>query len=209
MLNSFLIHLGFYSDNLVDIFFSNIMRKLFFRPACLLHPSSRLTKHCVIQNFKRTPKDITIGRHSYVNGRLILYAHGGSIRIGDYCFVGLRSEIWSMNSIIIGDRVLISHDVNIHDGTGHSLDHHERSNHFYNIIHKGHPISSQALPGVRSQPVVIEDDVWISFGVTILKGVRIGKGSVISAGSTVVKDVPPFSLYLNKVCPTIIPLKKS
>ena len=32
-------------------------------------------------------------------------------------------------------------------------------------------------------PIVIEDDVWISFGVTVLKGVRIGAKSVISAGS--------------------------
>lgn len=59
---------------------------------------------------------------------------------------------------------------------------------------------------MRSSPIIIEDDVWISFGVTILKGVKIGKGSVIAAGSTVTHDVPPGVLYYNKINPIIKPL---
>ena len=188
--------------------FLSFLRRLFVRKDFYCHKNSRLTKHASVENYRRSPKDITIGRFSCVNGRLILYAHGGSIHIGDYCFVGIRSEIWSMNSIFIGNRVLISHDVNIHDGNGHSLDYKERFRHYYKILHNGHPSQLHELPGVYSSPIVIEDDVWISFGVTILRGVRIGKGSVISAGATVVKDVPPFSLYLNKVVPTIIPIPK-
>lgn len=41
-----------------------------------------------------------------------------------------------------------------------------------------------------SAPVVIEDDVWIGTGSTVLQGVKIGKGSIIAAGSVVTKDVP-------------------
>ena len=55
--------------------------------------------------------------------------------------------------------------------------------------------------------IVIEDDVWISFGVTVLKGVRIGAKSVISAGSIVTNDVPPGSIYRNKIEPIIEPLR--
>jgi maltose O-acetyltransferase len=59
---------------------------------------------------------------------------------------------------------------------------------------------------VTSSPIVIEDDVWISFGVSILKGVRIGAGSVIAARSVVTKDVPAGMLYRNQLFPILEPL---
>jgi maltose O-acetyltransferase len=111
-----------------------------------------------------------------------------------------------MNSIEIGDNVLIAHDVNIHDGNAHSLDPVERHAHYRHIIERGHPRVANEMPGVDSEPIVIEDDVWISFGVTILKGVRIGAGSVIAARSIVTDDVPPGVLYRNQVIPIIRPL---
>ena len=46
--------------------------------------------------------------------------------------------------------------------------------------------------------MVIEKDVWVGARSIILKGVTIGEGSVIAAGAVVVKDVPPYSIYINK-----------
>ena len=43
-------------------------------------------------------------------------------------------------------------------------------------------------------PIVIEDDVWIGTGVTILKGVTIGSGSIVAAGALVIKNVPSNSI---------------
>ena len=42
--------------------------------------------------------------------------------------------------------------------------------------------------------ILIEDDVWIGYGSTILSGVTIGKGAVIGAGSVVAKNVPPYAI---------------
>lgn len=42
--------------------------------------------------------------------------------------------------------------------------------------------------------VVLEDDVWLGQGVTVLSGVRIGKGACVAAGSLVNKDVPPYAI---------------
>ena len=39
-----------------------------------------------------------------------------------------------MESIEIGNRLLFSHDVNIHDGTAHSIDPFERHAHYRHII---------------------------------------------------------------------------
>lgn len=44
------------------------------------------------------------------------------------------------------------------------------------------------------EPIVIENDVWIGAGATILSGVTVGEGSVVAAGAVVTKDVPPFTL---------------
>ena len=42
--------------------------------------------------------------------------------------------------------------------------------------------------------IVIEDEVWIGFGVIILSGVKIGKGSIIATGSVVTESVPPYTI---------------
>jgi len=46
--------------------------------------------------------------------------------------------------------------------------------------------------GVETKQVVIGKNVWIGFNAVILLGVTIGDNSVIGAGSTVIKDIPPY-----------------
>ena len=46
-------------------------------------------------------------------------------------------------------------------------------------------------------PIIIEDDVWIGYGCTILSGVTIGKGAVIGAGTVVAENIPPYAIYVN------------
>ena len=172
-----------------------------------LAPGAQVGQEAVIENLAGDAGSISIGAYTHVRGHLLTYGHGGRIAIGDWAYVGVRSMIWSMDSITIGDRVLIAHDVNIHDGTAHSTDAAERHAHYRHLVEHGHPTDAAHVPGLRSAPVVIEDDVWISFGVTILKGVRIGAGSVIAAGSIVTDDVPAGMLYRCEVAPTIGPLQ--
>ena len=42
--------------------------------------------------------------------------------------------------------------------------------------------------------VLIENDVWIGAGCTIMSGVRVGSGSVVAAKSVVIKDVDPYTI---------------
>ncbi|MEP7341837.1 MAG: acyltransferase [Acidobacteriota bacterium] len=48
---------------------------------------------------------------------------------------------------------------------------------------------------MKARPVIIEDDVWLGAGVSVLPGVRIGRGAVIGAGAVVTKDVPANAIY--------------
>lgn len=45
-----------------------------------------------------------------------------------------------------------------------------------------------------TEPVTIEDFVWIGSRVIILAGVTIGKGAIVQAGSVVVNDVPAYAI---------------
>jgi acetyltransferase-like isoleucine patch superfamily enzyme len=63
------------------------------------------------------------------------------------------------------------------------------------IVTSGHPMeSSQRRASVIAKPIVIERNVWIAAGATIIGGVTIGENSVVAAGSVVTKDVPPNTL---------------
>lgn len=203
-------------SNLVDLLFVKLFsqyesakerqRQKYFCRVARLASSATIGPEGAIENYFGDPRAVNIGEDSYLRGRLLTYGHSGQITIGDWCYLGVRSEIWSMESIEIGNRVLISHDVNIHDGTAHSQNALERHEHYRHIVRSGHPRTHTEMPGVSSAPIVIEDDVWISFGVTILKGVRIGAGSIIAANSLVTKDIPPHVVYRNDIIPVITPV---
>ena len=57
----------------------------------------------------------------------------------------------------------------------------------------GHPVHpARRVDFARfSEPIVIEDDVWVGYNATILKGVRVGAGAVVAPGAFVTRDVPP------------------
>lgn len=174
----------------------------------LVAPTALIAPEASIINSTRIRENIKVGDHSTIFGRLLTHSHGGRIHIGDWCSVGLRTEIWSSENISIGHRVLISHDVNIIDSTEHSKNIHERHLHARRFFDRAPITDASELPGVTSAPIIIEDDVWISLGVTILKGVRIGKGSIIAANSLVTKDVPAGVLYRCSVNAIMTPLEE-
>jgi galactoside O-acetyltransferase len=51
-----------------------------------------------------------------------------------------------------------------------------------------------------SEPIVIEDKVWIGSNVVVLPGVTIGYGAVIGAGSVVTRDIPPMTVAVGTPC---------
>lgn len=138
-------------------------------------------------NNHKVRESIIIGSNSHIKGQLLTFAHGGRIRLGSYCYVGTNTHIWSSKDITIGDRVLISHDVNIFDNDTHPQDPRERHLQFKAIITTGYPLDAD----LGEEAVTIHDDVLIGCGVVILKGVTIGEGAIVGAGSVVTDDVPP------------------
>ncbi len=104
---------------------------------------------------------------------------GSNVEINDYVHIG------AVDSVTIGDRVLIASKVFITD--------HDHGSYGKGGIHTN-PQIAPSLRQLSALPVVIEDDVWLGEFVSVLAGVRIGKGSIIGTMSTVTRDIPPYSI---------------
>lgn len=162
------------------------IRRLLGRPTCVLGSQSTVASSAKILNAGQDSFGIRVGRNSRIEGELFVFAHGGQIRVGDWCFIGPGARIWSAAEITIKDRVLISHNVNILDSLTHPIDPIQRHKQFVEISTRGHPNDID----LGGRPIAIEEDAWIGAGAMIMRGVRIGARSIVGAGAIVTQDVP-------------------
>lgn len=143
-----------------------------------------------IRNARGDSDRIVIRDSSIIRGELMTFAHGGEIRIGEWCYVGEGTRIWSAASIEIGNRVLISHSANVFDSLTHPLRAAERHKQVQQIFTRGHPNDIS----LDERPVKICDDAWIGAGAMVLRGVTVGQGAIVAAGAVVTRDVAAFSI---------------
>lgn len=167
-----------------------VLRLKFGKAALSIHESARLTSECTVRAHSPQRPSICIGHSTIINGELLTFAHGGQITIGSFCFVGRNTFIWSASRIAVGDRVLISHGVNIFDNLTHPLSAAERHHQFLSLLTVGHPKELD----LDEKDIVIEDDALICAGAFILRGVTIGRGAVVGAAAVVTKDVPAWTV---------------
>ncbi|MCF8320861.1 MAG: acyltransferase [Flavobacterium sp.] len=166
---------------------------------------TRFTMTAKVENISKNIKNITIGKNTIIEGKLMVFNYGGKISIGKNVYVGVGTNIRSGELITIWDNVLISHNVNIIDTDSHEIDHFERIQNYNKTLIEG---SAKVKGNVKTGKIKIENYVWISFGVTILKNITIGEGAIIAANSVVTKDVPAFSLVAGSPAKVIKSLLK-
>lgn len=99
---------------------------------------------------------------------------GKNITIGKNVFFNSGCRFQDQGGIVIGDGVLIGHNVVIAT-INHGLNpKEERKNHY--------------------APVVIGNHAWIGSNATILPGVTVGEWAVVAAGAVVTKDVDSYTV---------------
>ncbi|MFK4601456.1 LbetaH domain-containing protein [Bradyrhizobium diazoefficiens] len=79
-----------------------LVQRMVGRATCRLDAGSVLGVSARIRNICGDTDKIAIGAQSQILGELMTFAHGGEIRIGEWCFVGEGTRIWSAASIEIG-----------------------------------------------------------------------------------------------------------
>lgn len=119
------------------------------------------------------PGEIHFGDDLIFDSRPDLYTHHSEakIRIGSRSFIN-GTRMGCSEGISIGEGCILA-DTRMMDTDFHSLSRKR--------------LDPQAL--VKTAPITIGSNVWISAGSAILKGVQIGKDSVIAFGSVVVQSV--------------------
>ena len=165
---------------------------------------AKLRRYCsAAKNVEFTPQTmihnpfareaISIGSQSLFMGEINVIADCAEVRIGAWCFVGPGAKLCAMEKIDIGDRVFISHGVQIFDNNSHSLSAAERHERFRELRVKGRHLTPEQ---VAHRSIRIENDVWIGFNCAIMKGVTIGQGAVVGAGSVITRDVSPYEVVV-------------
>ena len=113
-------------------------------------------------------KNINIEKHAHFTPEL---------SIGDNSGIGIRCE---MNGpVFIGKNVMMGPEVIVYT-------------HNHEFSRTDIPMNQQGKG--KTDPVYIDDDVWIGRRAMILPGVHIGRGSIIGAGAVVSKSIPEFSV---------------
>lgn len=126
--------------------------------------------------------------HNFTSAGSFFKMENVSVGVGTYGPISIVAP--NNDKLVIGNYVSIAENVHFVMGS-----HDYRRISTYPFQSKVYKIQTE-----NSMKIVVEDDVWIGYGVTILTGVTIGKGAVIAANSVVTKDVPPYAVWIgNKV----------
>lgn len=120
---------------------------------------------------------------------LISVEHLNSVKVGK-CTYGSIDIIKSddVSKLSIGNYCSIAEKVKFVLGADHPL------NYVSTYPFKALILKSQRYEAVSKGNIIVDDDVWIGYGATILSGVHIHQGAVIAAGAVVTKDVPPYAI---------------
>lgn len=126
---------------------------------------------------------VAVGRNSVVSqdGWFNVNHRGAGRRvivIGANCFVGRRNFFSSGRAIHLNDYVLTANDCHFLGST------HVASDPMRPIITTG---------TTADDAIVVGANTFIGAGARIVGNVSIGHGCVVGAGSTVTRDIPPFS----------------
>jgi putative colanic acid biosynthesis acetyltransferase WcaF len=97
------------------------------------------------------------------------------LTIGNYCWIGERTEILNLESVALDDHSTLSQDVCLAAG-GHD--------------------SSSASMAYKNRPIRIGRSAWVTSRAFVGPGVTVGEGAVIGAGAVVLKDVEPNSVMV-------------
>ena len=129
------------------------------------------------------PLNITMGDHCRVSGHTTFCGRGASVPtptliIGNNVGISWQNEILVGTRVVIGDNVRLAVKVRLVGYPGHPVNAEDRA--------EGKPDTPDQIGDI-----ILEDNVWLGAGVSVMSGVTIGAGTIVATGSVVTQDLPP------------------
>jgi len=183
--------------------FANLMRILLWTPL-LKGRVDTLGHHLNLYGglpYISGPLSIHIGNHCRISGQSTFTGRSCAketpmLKLGDNIDIGWMTTIAVATRVEIGDNVRIAGRALLAGYPGHPIDPKARA--------LGLPESDDQVGDI-----VLEDDVWLATGVSVMAGVRIGQGTIVAAGSVVTHDLPAMVLAGGIPAKVIRPLSKA
>jgi lipopolysaccharide O-acetyltransferase len=172
MLNNYTLY------GILILLINYIKTKLFFKTARIIRSPFYIRGKKYINMGKNLTTGVGCRLDAFSLKNEIVLTFGDNVQINDYVHIG------SIQSVIIGNNVLIASKVFITD--------HNHGK--YSGERVDSPTSRPVERKLYSKPVIIEDNVWIGEFVSILPGTTIGKGSIIGTMSVVTKSIPSYCI---------------
>jgi putative colanic acid biosynthesis acetyltransferase WcaF len=107
-----------------------------------------------------------------------------NLAIGANSWVGDYAELYSLGQITIGSSSVVSQRCYLCTGSHH-----------YDVVD---------FP-IFQRPIEIGDQAWVATDTFIAPGVRVGEGAVVGARSTVLNDIPAFTVNAGSPARTLRP----
>lgn len=131
----------------------------------------KFEKGSVLYGYTIFGPDVKIGQYSYLHSPIRL----SNVKIGKFCSI-------AQNFATISHRHKYENFFN-----------YKFNNEFNSPFSTIFPKKSNQTDLIK--PIIIGNDVYIGYNVTVLGGVKIGNGAIIAAGSVVTKNVPEKTIY--------------
>lgn len=143
---------------------------------------------------------VFVGDESHIGGRFVFERGIGEIRIGSRSSIGGGCLLICSQEegITIGDNVMLSWNCTLIDSNMHSLDPEIRATDAFDWkcgLDAGRIGEYKDWTDVAAAPIVIKNNAWLGFDVSVAKGVTIGKGAVVGSKSHVTRDVPDYCVF--------------
>src|SRR3954462_4625946 len=117
---------------------------------------------------------VRLGRWSWIGHGTKIRAHEGEVSIGAKTVMGQECTISAFQHVSIGRECIVADRVMLID-----FDH--------GVVEVERPVRAQ---GIYKRDVRVGNNVWIGYGVAILRGVTVGDNCVLGTSTIVSKDVP-------------------
>ncbi|MEM9918928.1 MAG: CatB-related O-acetyltransferase [Bacteroidota bacterium] len=146
-------------------------------------PLAHYDRLCFLKNIVKNPQ-IEVGDYTYYDDFENVENFEKNVKYL-FDFIG--------DKLIIGKFCQIASDVTfIMNGANHLIE--SFSTYPFEIFGNGWENAMKNKKYPFKGNTVIGNDVWIGYKATIMPGITIGDGAIISTHSTVVKDVPPYTI---------------